>query len=61
MAKSGEFEVVEEMGSPPFSFVLELDGDDVMVVTEEGREVVVVRREVLVLVKLDTATSSSAK
>ena len=60
MAKS-EFEVAEEMGSPPFSFVLELDGDDVMVVTEEGREVVVVRREVLVLVKLDTATSSSAK
>ena len=60
MAKS-EFEVVEEMGFPPFSFVLELDGDDVMVVTEEGREVVVVRREVLVLVKLDTATSSSAK
>ena len=59
MAKS-EFEVAEEMGSPPFSFVLELDGDDVMVVTEEGR-VVVVRREVLVLVKLDTATSSSAK
>lgn len=52
---------MEEMGSPPFSFVLELDGDDVMVVTEEGREVVVVRREVLVLVKLDTATSSSAK
>ena len=60
MAKS-EFEVAEEMGSPPFPFVLELDGDDVMVVTEEGCEVVVVRREVLVLVKLDTATSSSAK